>query len=80
MIRIQTTDDSRNYLALTAQGREPGIATARYAAAMHFYFRGMISAETLEAYRTCSPLDGEDPRGLLAARGLLTDIQLAKES
>ena len=76
MIRIVTPEDARHYAQLTAAGSTPGIATARYAAAMHFFMRGMIGAETLEVYRTCSPLDGEDPRSLLLTRGLAGDIVL----
>ena len=33
---------------------------ARYAAAMHFYRAGEMSAEVLEIYRICSRLDNED--------------------
>jgi hypothetical protein len=35
---------------------------------------GRLSAEALEVFRICSPRDGEDPAGLLAARGLLGDL------
>ncbi|KSV78285.1 hypothetical protein N182_21620 [Sinorhizobium sp. GL2] len=38
---------------------------ARYAAAMFFYQRGLMDAETLEAYRICSRLDAEDPAAVL---------------
>lgn len=34
---------------------------ARYAAAMHFYQKGEMDAETLEIYRICARLDREDP-------------------
>lgn len=38
---------------------------ARYAAAMFFYQRGLMDAETLEIYRICSRLDAEDPATVL---------------
>ncbi len=46
----------------------PGIewsGRARYAAAMFFYQRGLLDAETLEVYRICSRLDAEDPAMVL---------------
>lgn len=79
MIRLVTPEDHHHYACLTQPGTADGTATARYAAAMHFFMRGMISAETLEVYRTCSPLDGEDPRNLLLTRGLAEDILLDTE-
>ena len=33
----------------------------RYAAAMFFYKRGEMSAETLEVYRICARLDSREP-------------------
>jgi hypothetical protein len=74
MITIVTVEDARQYALLTSRHTSPGSAASRYAAAMYFFGRGMIEAETLETYRTCSPIDHEDPRGLLAARGLLAGI------
>ncbi|HEV7308104.1 hypothetical protein [Ensifer sp.] len=38
---------------------------ARYAAAMFFYQRRQMDAETLEIYRICSRLDHEDPADVL---------------
>ncbi len=38
---------------------------ARYAAAMYFYQRGDMEAETLEVYRISSRLDAEDPVSVL---------------
>ncbi|MGN7733092.1 hypothetical protein [Ensifer sp. 22564] len=38
---------------------------ARYAAAMYFYQRGLMDAETLEVYRMCSRLDAEDSSTVL---------------
>lgn len=55
---------------------------ARYAAAMFFYKRGEMNAETLEVYRICSRLDHEDPLPILRDRGVgqdwLTRIEAAK--
>lgn len=42
---------------------------ARYAAAMFFFQRGEMSAETLEVYRICSRLDSDDPLAILRKRG-----------
>lgn len=80
MIRIATAEDARQHALLTSRDKSPGSATSRYAAAMYFFARGMIAAETLESYRICSPIDHEDPRGLLAARGLLADIATEEET
>ncbi|MBN9232419.1 MULTISPECIES: hypothetical protein [Phyllobacteriaceae] len=41
---------------------------ARYAAAMYFYKRGEMDAETLEVYRICSRLDAEDPLAIIRDR------------
>ena len=43
---------------------------ARYAAAMFFYRRGEMNAETLEVYRICSRLDAEDPLPIIRDRGV----------
>ncbi|GLS34145.1 hypothetical protein SAMN04488498_10913 [Mesorhizobium albiziae] len=45
----------------------------RYAAAMFFYKRGEMSAETLEVYRTCSRLDAEDPLSIIRDHGVGKD-------
>ena len=49
---------------------QPGSGRLRYSAAMAQYRLGRLSAEALEVFRICAPRDGEDPAGLLAARGL----------
>ena len=41
----------------------------RYAAAMYFYKRGEMSAETLEVYRICARLDSTDPLPIIRDRG-----------
>nr|WP_284739304.1 hypothetical protein [Rhizobium sp. CG5] len=38
---------------------------ARYAAAMYFYWRGEMDAQTLEIYRYLARLDAEDPADVL---------------
>ena len=53
---------------------QPGSGRLRYSAAMAQYRTGHLSAEALEVFRICLPRDGEDPAGLLAARGLLGDL------
>lgn len=45
----------------------------RYAAAMYFYKRDEMTAETLEVYRLCSRLDGQDPLSIIRDRGVGKD-------
>jgi hypothetical protein len=45
----------------------------RYAAAMFFYKRGEMSAETLEVYRICARLDAEDPLSIIRDRSVGKD-------
>ncbi|TPN76808.1 hypothetical protein [Mesorhizobium sp. B1-1-5] len=45
----------------------------RYAAAMFFYKRGEMSAETLEVYRICARLDSENPLPIIRDRGVGKD-------
>ena len=45
----------------------------RYAAAMYFYKRGEMSAETLEVYRICARLDSENPLPIIRDRGVGKD-------
>lgn len=68
------TEDLRASADLHAALGQPGSGRLRYAAAMHFYAKGLIAPEVLEVYRTCSPQDREDPAALLAARGLTLDV------
>ena len=46
---------------------------ARYAAAMFFYKRDEMSAETLEVYRICARLDSTDPLPIVRDRGVGQD-------
>jgi hypothetical protein len=75
MIRIETDEDARQYELLVARNTESGAALWRYGAAMYFYARGQMTADVLEVYRICAPIDSEDPRQLLASRGLSQAIQ-----
>ncbi|MFT4152175.1 MAG: dimethylsulfonioproprionate lyase family protein, partial [Paracoccaceae bacterium] len=56
--------------ALATPPGVPGSGRVRYGAAMALNRAGAISDAVLEVYRICSPLDAEDPAGLMAARGL----------
>lgn len=67
-------EDLRARADLHAALGQPGSGRLRYAAAMHFHRKGLISPEVLEVYRICSPQDWEDPAALLAARGLRVDL------
>ena len=49
---------------------EPWSGRTRYAAAMFFHQRGDMNADTLEVYRLCSRLDGEDPLSIIHQRGV----------
>jgi Dimethlysulfonioproprionate lyase len=62
--------------ALASPVGEEGSGRVRYGGAMALYAAGQIGAEVLEVYRICSPLDSEDPRALLAARGLTLTMDL----
>jgi hypothetical protein len=46
---------------------------ARYAAAMFFYKRGEMNAETLEVYRICARLDAQDPLEIIRDHGVGRD-------
>jgi hypothetical protein len=52
----------------------------RYAAAMYFYQRGMISEACLEVYRTCARLDREDPVPFLKSVGLVQEVEALKST
>ena len=47
-----------------------GSGRVRYAAAMYFRMRGLLSEEALEIYRTLARLDHEDPAPLLRKLGV----------
>ncbi|MEZ5888696.1 MAG: dimethylsulfonioproprionate lyase family protein [Paracoccaceae bacterium] len=74
MSGTEQDEDQRQLLHLTATLGEPGSGRRRYAAAMHFNRRGLMSDEALEVYRICSARDGEDPGALLRTRGLQDEV------
>jgi hypothetical protein len=61
-------EDAENWALVTTPLGEPWSGRTRYAAAMHFYRRGVMNAETLEVYRLCSRLDHQDPLPMLRER------------
>ena len=61
-------EDAENWALVDTPLGEPWSGRARYAAAMHFFRRGVMNAETLEVYRLCSRLDDQDPLPLLRER------------
>jgi hypothetical protein len=71
---VTEEEDARQLAALNSTSNEPLAGRARYAAAMYFYHRGLISEDSLEVYRTCSVFDHEDPRPVLELLGLADEI------
>ncbi|MBL8580678.1 MAG: hypothetical protein JNL61_00440 [Rhizobiaceae bacterium] len=71
------TDDARdaaeNWALINTPLGEHWSGRTRYAAAMYFYKRGEMSAETLEVYRICSRLDSENPLPIIRDRGVGKD-------
>jgi len=68
-------EDARQLELLDWRHGEPWSGRVRYAAAVYFYQRGMISEEFLEVYRTCSVIDHEDARPVLASIGLIREYE-----
>ena len=62
MIAIETDEDHAQFQLLNSAIGEASSGMKRYAAAMYFFMRDMISEDELEIYRTCAKLDHEDPR------------------
>ena len=77
MISLNSAEDAYQLELLTTPTGLPASGRTRYAAAMYFFRCGMISHETLEVYRICSPLDREDPHMLLKTRGLAGEVAVA---
>ncbi|OCW57999.1 hypothetical protein AWJ14_02300 [Hoeflea olei] len=67
-IEPETAEDRAQLDLLRLPLGTPGSGIHRYGAAMHFYRRGLLDAETLEAYRICCNLDAEDPDAVLRSR------------
>ena len=61
---------AENWALIKTPLGEPWSGRTRYAAAMFFYKRGEMNAETLEVYRICSRLDREDPLPIIRDRGV----------
>lgn len=66
----EAADDALNWELVNTPLGEPWSGRTRYAAAMHFYRRGAMNAETLEVYRLCARLDHMDPLPILRDRGV----------
>jgi hypothetical protein len=78
---VTLSEEDRHQLELLGAPFEtPMSGRVRYAAAMYFYQRGMISAECLEVYRICSRLDYEDPEPFLSRLGLAKEIEALKST
>lgn len=65
-----TEADRRQRRLLDAPVGEPGSGVVRYAAAMHFNRRGLLSDEVLEVYRVCARQDAADPREVARIEGI----------
>lgn len=73
-----TAEDCRQVALLDAPFEEDMSGRIRYAAAMYFYQRGMISDACLEVYRICARLDREDPIPFLTSVGLVQEVEALK--
>ncbi|MGB5871880.1 MAG: dimethylsulfonioproprionate lyase family protein [Albidovulum sp.] len=78
MISTDTAGDDAALSQLLTPVGLPGSGRQRYAAAMHFNRKGQMSDAALEVFRILSPLDGEDPVGLLSSRGLCSEIPMKR--
>lgn len=78
MILAKTKEDSAMLQELTLPAGRPGSGRRRYAAAMYFNGKGLLSDSALEVFRVCSALDGEAPDALLRERGLGHEIPAAQ--
>lgn len=64
------TEAAENWALVNTPLGQDWSGRARYAAAMFFYQRGDMSAETLEVYRICARLDAENPLPIIRDRGV----------
>lgn len=78
-MRTRRSLDRRQLEWLVTRPGEPGSGRVRYAAAMYFYQRGLLSDAALEVYRTCSVFDHEDPRPVLSRAGLSCELDALGE-
>ena len=70
---VEDRDAAENWALVNTPLGQDWSGRARYAAAMFFYRRGDMNAETLEVYRICSRLDAEDPLAIIRDRGVGKD-------
>jgi hypothetical protein len=70
---VEDRDVAENLALINTPLGENWSGRARYAAAMFFYRRGDMNAETLEVYRICSRLDAQDPLPIIRDRGIGRD-------
>ena len=70
---VEDREVAENWALVNTPLGENWSGRARYAAAMFFYKRGDMNAETLEVYRICSRLDAEDPLTIIRDRGIGKD-------
>ena len=69
-----TAEDERQLGFLRTPAGATGSGRVRYAAAMHFNIRRMLSHESLEVYRVLAKEDAIDPREELARGGLALEL------
>jgi len=67
-IKAENEEDERQLKLLSLPLGAPNSGWHRYGAAMYFYQRGKLDADTLEAYRICCNLDFEDPAEVFHSR------------
>ena len=70
---VGNREAAENWALINTPLGEHWSGRARYAAAMFFYRRGELNAETLEVYRICSRLDSENPLPIIRDRGVGKD-------
>jgi len=66
-------DVAKNWALVNTPLGQDWSGRTRYAAAMFFYKRGEMNAETLEVYRICARLDAQDPLAIIRDRGVGKD-------
>ena len=67
---VEDRDVAENWALVNTPLGQGWSGRTRYAAAMFFYKRGDMNAETLEVYRICSRLDAENPLAIIRERGV----------
>ena len=72
--RARSPELRRQFALLTTPVGVSGSGMVRYGAAMFFFLRDELSAETLEIYRRCCNLDDEDPVDLARFEGIAANL------